>query len=181
MQIRQATVVILHSLTKLFIMLGRLTRHAFLVVIVSWSSSLLLLLLLLHYTDYRPTLCSRGPEEVTYIDLPYPEVAERDGQDWKDSVNPLYRVFKPLAPAVQRFPRLRPTRFMPNECMESWFANGELGCNPDTLGPEERLDAIWFWVNGSDSRWAKDMNEWSAYHGIKSGEQHFRWAEQVHR
>lgn len=108
------------------------------------------------------------------IPTPYfPEPSARPG-DAFNSPNRLYRPFRPLEGPDVPFPRLRPTRFLPPKCLESWFADGEILCGRHQLGPEEMLDITWLWVNGSDARWQKDMQRVRQEKGIYSPEHHFR-------
>lgn len=103
----------------------------------------------------------------------FPEPPLRPG-DTFNSPNPLYRPLRPLDQPGPPFPRLRPTRFLPPKCLESWFANGEIMCGRNELGPEDMLDVTWLWVNGSDPRWQKDMIRVRTEKGIYSPEHHFR-------
>lgn len=108
------------------------------------------------------------------IPTPYfPEPPTRPG-DAFNSPNRLYRPFLPLDGPDLPFPRLRPTRFLPPKCLESWFADGEILCGRHQLGPEEMLDITWLWVNGSDPRWQKDMQRVRQEKGIYSPDHHFR-------
>lgn len=103
----------------------------------------------------------------------FPEPPARPG-DTYNSPNRLYRPFRPLDSPKAPFPRLRPTRFLPPKCLESWFANGEILCGRQQLGPEEMLDVTWLWVNGSDPRWQKEMVRVRKEKQIYSPEHHFR-------
>ncbi|KAL1407040.1 Xanthine phosphoribosyltransferase 1 [Vanrija albida] len=104
----------------------------------------------------------------------FPPPPPREGEDWRDSVDPRYRPLAPLTQPSAPFPRLRPTRFLPQRCLEAWFADGRSVCDADELGPEETLDAAWLWVNGSDRRWREEMVYWRQHEGIYSPEHHFR-------
>lgn len=103
----------------------------------------------------------------------FPEPPLRPG-DAYNSPNRLYRPFRPLASPQAPFPRLRPTRFLPPKCLESWFANGEILCGRQQLGPEEMLDVTWLWVNGSDPRWQEEMVRVRKEKQIYSPDHHFR-------
>jgi 3-O-alpha-D-mannopyranosyl-alpha-D-mannopyranose xylosylphosphotransferase len=103
----------------------------------------------------------------------------------------LYKAFRPahdLPTAKGRdwITTLRPTRFLPegDGCLEQWFVHGEICDVPSTseptssqpLGPEETLDVIYLWVNGTDPIWqrgetkAKEQNP----RGPQSAKKHFR-------
>ncbi|KLT40218.1 hypothetical protein CC85DRAFT_322156 [Cutaneotrichosporon oleaginosum] len=94
-------------------------------------------------------------------------------EDWRDSVDPLHRAFEPLR-QPPFFPRLKPTRFLPPTCLESWFADGKLECDHALLGDQDTLDIVWLWVNGSDPRWQQEFEYWHKHHGINSAVRHFR-------
>lgn len=114
--------------------------------------------------------------DVEYAVMPssyFPEPPVRPA-DAYNSPNRLYRPFRPLDSPKAPFPRLRPTRFLPPKCLESWFANGEILCGRQQLGPEEMLDVTWLWVNGSDPRWQKEMIRVRKEKQIYSPEHHFR-------
>jgi 3-O-alpha-D-mannopyranosyl-alpha-D-mannopyranose xylosylphosphotransferase len=97
---------------------------------------------------------SRQPMASDHIlSATFPPPPVREGDDSLDSMDPRYRPFLPLSPPYSPFPRLRPTRFLPSRCLEQWFADGETLCGEAELGGEEKLDATWLWVNGSDERW----------------------------
>lgn len=98
----------------------------------------------------------------------------REGDDSQDSPHPLYRALVPLGPPAAPFPRLERTRMLPPACMESWFMHGELRCDAEAVGPEEKLDVTWLWVNGSDMRWREEREHWQRHHGIHSPDFHFR-------
>lgn len=95
--------------------------------------------------------------------------------DNRPSRDPGHRPYVPLTPPSAPFPRLRATRFLPPKCMESWFADGEIFCSPQELGEEEMLDVTWLWVNGSDTRWKKDLYKYREGAGIISPDHHFRF------
>lgn len=113
---------------------------------------------------------SPGPL-VLSTDYPEPPSRPLDGIPHPDA---RWRPLKPLDPPKAPFPRLRPTRFLPDRCLESWFANGEIMCPRSDVGPEDPLDVTWLWVNGSDPRWRKDMVEHRNKQGIASPDHHFR-------
>jgi len=116
-----------------------------------------------------------GPRSADhFLSSSFPQPPLRKGDDSLDSVDPRYRPFSPLPAADAPFPRLRPTRFLPSRCLEQWFADGETTCGGLDLGKEERLDATWLWVNGSDSRWRDSMVHWTDVEGVYSPEHHFR-------
>lgn len=98
----------------------------------------------------------------------------RKGSDALDSVDPAYRPFVPLDAPDPPFPRLLPTKSLPSQCLDRWFSEGELVCDADEVGAEEKVDATWLWVNGSDPRWRESMEKWRAQEGIYSPEHHFR-------
>ncbi|KAL7419077.1 Xanthine phosphoribosyltransferase 1 [Cryptotrichosporon argae] len=104
----------------------------------------------------------------------FPSPPRREGDDALPSRDPRYRPYRPLEPADAPFPRLRPTRLLPRKCMEEWFLNGETTCGARELGEEEKLDATWLWVNGSDPRWAAELAEYRTRDGVLSPERHFR-------
>lgn len=144
-----------------------------LVLLGTWLVSLLLLQ---HYLLDNPVtpLWRRRPEAVFAVDPSgAPASTERGGEDWRDSVDPLHRPFAPLA-QDPHFPLLKPTRFLPAACLESWMADGKLECERDTLGAEDTLDIIWLWVNGSDPRWQDEFEHWHKHHKIDSAVRHFR-------
>lgn len=118
---------------------------------------------------------SGGPNPSADFPLP----AERAGSDWLDSVDSRYRTLVPLQEPPAPFPQLRPTRFLPPQCLESWFIDGTTSCGKADLGPEDTLDAAWLWVNGSDQRWRDEMEHWKRDEGIYSPEQHFRSVHSV--
>lgn len=103
----------------------------------------------------------------------YPDPSPRPG-DHHPNPDPRWRAIKPLSPPPEPFPRLRATRFMPDHCLESWFANGEMMCSRGEVGPEDLLDVTWLWVNGSDPRWRKDMLHWRRESKVASPEHHWR-------
>lgn len=93
--------------------------------------------------------------------------SDGDG-DWTASLDPtLHHVFRlsdlPRHPNANATHLLRASRFLPeeNDCLEQWFANGEI-CQTGSsspLGEEEQIDLIYTWVNGSDPVWraAQDL------------------------
>lgn len=107
------------------------------------------------------------------MEVVFPPPPEREGEDWLDSVDTRYRPFSPIQPHTP-FPRLRPTRFLPTPCLESWFLDGAMVCSPEHMGKEDQLDATWLWVNGSDNRWADEMKHWREIHDVESHAKHFR-------
>jgi 3-O-alpha-D-mannopyranosyl-alpha-D-mannopyranose xylosylphosphotransferase len=121
-----------------------------------------------------PSNATPPPPEYLYLDAEFPPASARQGQDALDSVSRLYRPFHPLPEEEAPFPVLRPTRFLPPKCLESWFADGELACSGEELGSEETLDVTWLWVNGTDKRWQQDMEYWSKKLGVHSPARHFR-------
>lgn len=110
----------------------------------------------------------------------FPPPPIREGDDTLDSASPIYRPFRPVPPPEPPFPRLRPTRFLPDRCLEQWFADGETICGKGEMGEEETLDVTWLWVNGSDPKWAASMNAWSNKEKVYSPIHHFRWVEKSH-
>ncbi|RSH79984.1 Xanthine phosphoribosyltransferase 1 [Apiotrichum porosum] len=138
-----------------------------------WSVSLWLVHRYL-YALPLPSWKTLSPEDTTVrVESLFPPTPDRQGEDSLDSLDPRYRPFAPIPPPSP-FPRLRPTRFLPKHCMESWFMDGEITCTPEELGEEDTLDATWLWVNGSDSRWAGEMATWRKVHNVYSPERHFR-------
>ena len=117
---------------------------------------------------------NKDKAEKYFLATAFPQPPIRLGDDTLDSLDPLYRPFKPLPPPESPFPRLRPTRFLPPRCLEQWFANGETNCGQKELGEEEKLDVIWLWVNGSDPRWEREMIAARREAGIYSPIHHFR-------
>ncbi|EIW71073.1 hypothetical protein TREMEDRAFT_67553 [Tremella mesenterica DSM 1558] len=109
----------------------------------------------------------------------FPKPPQRQGDDNLDSIDPHYRPFSPLPPPEAPFPRLRPTRILPGRCLEQWFADGETNCGQKELGEEEKLDATWLWVNGSDLRWQRDLIYWRERMGVYSPERHFREQDEL--
>lgn len=107
----------------------------------------------------------------------FPAPMDREGEDWIDSVDPRRRPFSPHGAPRDPFPKLRPTRFLPDHCLEEWFMTGETMCGRAELRPEDTLDATWLWVNGSDQRWADEMRLHRAKMGVKSPSRHFRWVQ----
>lgn len=112
--------------------------------------------------------------EQFFLSTSFPQPPRRFGDDSLDNVDPRYRPLKPLPPPDAPFPRLRPTRFLPDRCLEQWLAEGETTCGAQDLGPEEHLDATWLWVNGSDPRWQEVMIAARRAAGVYSPEHHFR-------
>lgn len=112
-------------------------------------------------------------KNIPYVESAFPTPPKRMG-DNIDSVDPLYRAYEPLPEPEAPFPQLRPTRFLPKECLESWFIYGELACTAEELGDEDTLDATWLWVNGTDKRWAEDERYWTSELGVNSPPKHFR-------
>ena len=55
------------------------------------------------------------------------------------SSNPAYRAMHPLAPPPAPFPALRATHFLPDRCLEGWFAHGEIMCSRAEIGEEDQL------------------------------------------
>lgn len=90
------------------------------------------------------------------------------------SPNSSYRAVLPLRPPPVPFPQLRATKFLPDKCLEGWFAHGEMMCSRAELGEEDELDVTYLWVNGSDSRWKEKMIQQRVEKGIYSPEHHFR-------
>jgi len=109
-----------------------------------------------------------------FLSTTFPAPPSRKGNDNLDSVDPRYRAFSPLPAPDPPFPHLRPTRFLAPRCLEQWFAEGETLCGKSELGVEEKLDATWLWVNGSDERWRESMMHWRKVEGVYSPEHHFR-------
>ncbi|GMK56901.1 hypothetical protein CspeluHIS016_0307410 [Cutaneotrichosporon spelunceum] len=109
-----------------------------------------------------------GPHSPQAPEPPSPD-PQRPG-DGADSPDPRYRVLAPLPPSR----RLPQPRAVPIHCLESWFVEGTATCGKHEMGPEERLDVTWIWVNGSDARWRAEMDAHRAEEGIYSPEQHFR-------
>ncbi|GHJ87518.1 hypothetical protein NliqN6_3920 [Naganishia liquefaciens] len=78
-----------------------------------------------------------------------------------DVASPLYHLFdKTVVSAAKsestfKLTRLRSPRYLSttNGCLELWFASGLL-CDYD-IGPQDELDLVYLWVNGSDSIWQK--------------------------
>ena len=114
-----------------------------------------------------------------FLSTTFPTPPLREGNDWLDSVDPRYRPFLPLQPPDSPFPRLRPTRFLPPRCLEQWFSDGETLCGKVELGEEEKLDATWLWVNGTDERWRESMLLWREREGVYSPEHHFRQVDLI--
>jgi 3-O-alpha-D-mannopyranosyl-alpha-D-mannopyranose xylosylphosphotransferase len=108
------------------------------------------------------------------LPVDFPPAPKRVGDDL-DSRDPRYRPVIALPPPDAPFPRLRPTRSLPDHCLESWFLHGTTDCGRHDVGPEEKLDATWTWVNGSDGRWRAEMEYWRREAGIYSPDQHFRY------
>ncbi|OWZ34687.1 hypothetical protein C355_05358 [Cryptococcus neoformans Th84] len=112
--------------------------------------------------------------EEHFLSTTFPPPAQRLGDDRLDSVDPRWRAYHPLPAPEPPFPRLRPTRFLPPQCLEQWFAEGETLCGAKEMGEEETLDATWLWVNGSDHRWRDSMVEWREKENVNSPERHYR-------
>jgi hypothetical protein len=94
--------------------------------------------------------------------------------DGIDSLDPLYRPHIPLEPPSPPFPVLSPTSRAEGKCLETWLAAGETECGPQGWKHTDRLDAVWTWVNGSDSRWDQAMAEAAKEEGIYSPGFHYR-------
>ncbi|ORY21754.1 hypothetical protein BCR39DRAFT_553054 [Naematelia encephala] len=153
-----------------------LLRPRVLSPILLWSLALYLVhhfLLPLPLPSLSKT-ASRPKAADHFLSSVFPSPPLRQGDDTLDSVNPLYRPFSPLTAPPPPFPHLRPTRFLPGKCLEQWFINGETLCGAADVGEEERLDATWLWVNGSDIRWRETMIHWREKEGVYSPEHHFR-------
>ena len=152
-------------------------RPRFLLSVLLWSLSLYFVhrfLLPLPIPSFRISLPKTPSASDHFLATTFPAPALREGDDSLDSVDPRYRPFSPLPPPDAPFPRLRPTRFLPPRCLEQWFIDGETLCGRAELGEEERLDATWLWVNGSDERWRESMIHWREQEGVYSPEHHFR-------
>jgi 3-O-alpha-D-mannopyranosyl-alpha-D-mannopyranose xylosylphosphotransferase len=148
--------------------------------IIIWSLAIYLIhsyLLPLPIPKLRvPAIRPHTPtSEQHFLSSSFPQPPLREGDDSLDSIDPRYRPFSPLSAADAPFPRLRPTRFLPPRCLEQWFADGETTCGAAELGEEEKLDATWLWVNGSDTRWRDSMVHWRQVEKVYSPEHHFRW------
>ena len=52
--------------------------------------------------------------------------------------------------------------------------SGETDCTREELGEETKLDATWFWVNGTDPRWERTLEYWKAEDGVKTPGKHYR-------
>jgi hypothetical protein len=50
-----------------------------------------------------------------------------------------YRAVYPLEQPPSPFPQLRATKFLPDRCLEGWFAQGEMMCTRAELGEEDEL------------------------------------------
>lgn len=120
---------------------------------------------------------SKPKAEEHFLSTAFPPPPQRIGDDHLDSVDPRWRAYHPLPAPDPPFPHLRPTRFLPPQCLEQWFADGETLCGAKELGEEEKLDATWLWVNGSDHRWRDSMIEWREKENVHSPERHFRCVE----
>lgn len=150
-------------------------------IVVLLAAWLVTLLAVHHYLDNPvsatvTTLWRGRPEPDTSIlaSSTPPASIERASEDWLDSIDPLHRAFSPLQQDAH-FPRLKPTRFLPQPCLESWLLDGQLvECDRTTLGAEDKLDIVWLWVNGSDSRWMDEFEHWHKHHKIDSAARHFR-------
>ena len=142
--------------------------------ILLWTCVLYLIHRLL--LPFSPLLWAskRPAADEHFLSTSFPIPPTREGDDTLDSLDPLYRPFSPLDPPEAPFPRLRPTRFLPPDCLEQWFADGETSCGAQELGSEETLDATWLWVNGSDPRWKRSMVRALHAEGVYSPEHHFR-------
>ena len=119
------------------------------------------------------------PKEVVEIESAVdassgPVVPLREGDDNLDSIDARWRPLSLLRPPDGPYPTLQPTRFLPDRCMVQFFMDGETDCGGDELGAEERLDATWFWVNGSDPRWLETQRHWKDKVGVDSPEKHYR-------
>ena len=142
-----------------------------------WSFAIYLLhhyLLPLPVPSLQFGLQTRPAAADHFLSSTFPTPSLRAGDDWLDSIDPRYRPFLPLSPPDSPFPRLRPTRFLAPRCLEQWFSDGETLCGKAELGEEEKLDATWLWVNGTDERWRKSMLHWREREGVFSPEHHFR-------
>jgi len=100
-----------------------------------------------------------------------PSCTPRPG-DFADSADPLYRSYIPLDPPSPPFPVLTPASQVSIECLEEWIVTGRTSCKPMDLA--SRLDAVWSWVNGSDSRWKQELSRASNEEGIFSPGFHYR-------
>lgn len=141
-------------------------------LLVAW---LVALFALQHFFLGNPVapLFSRPSADVGAVSFVVDTAPTERPEDRRDSVSPLHRPFEPLRQPAH-FPRLKPTRFLPAPCLESWFADGKLECDHATLGEEDTLDIVWLWVNGSDARWQKEFEHWHKHHKINSPIRHFR-------
>lgn len=125
--------------------------------------------------SYRkhPIVEQQQPSSEILLSTAFP-LPESRPIDSYPSPDPRWRPILPLSPPSPPFPRLRATRFLPSKCMESWFADGEMFCSRLELGDEDTLDVTWLWVNGSDTRWKKDLHKYRDDAGIISPDHHFR-------
>lgn len=95
-----------------------------------------------------PEIDPQEPTSPAGVSTPIPDVA-----------SPLYHLFdtatltQPDSITSGRPLRLRAPRHLPvaNGCLDEWFTQGTV-CSTD-VGPQDRLDLIYLWVNGSDLIW----------------------------
>ncbi len=161
-----------HTRTKSFSRIRRFPMLSPRIIspIVIWSIAIYLIHIYLLPLPF-PSLTNR-PETSSdhHLSTYFPPPAEREGDDL-DSFDSRWRPLRPLGPPDAPFPRLRPTRFLSAKCMEMWFMDGEI-CGD--AGDEDKLDATWLWVNGSDPRWRDSMIQARVEARVYSPEHHFR-------
>ncbi|ODN79461.1 3-O-alpha-D-mannopyranosyl-alpha-D-mannopyranose xylosylphosphotransferase [Cryptococcus amylolentus CBS 6039] len=145
-----------------------------LAVLLAWAAAVALIHTFLFPLPLPALSLSRPTAQQHFLSTAFPQPPHREGDDQVDSVDPRWRPFHPLPAPEPPFPRLRPTRFLPPKCLEQWFIDGETLCGPADFGDEEKLDATWLWVNGSDHRWRDSMVAWRTKEDIYSPEHHFR-------
>lgn len=110
---------------------------------------------------------SAGDAESTWIE-PSSDAAINSDMDVEDAAlyeslaqsidTATHRIFRAVEDSADRRIQLRPTRFLPDDCLDLWFTHGQVCNSTDTLplGPEEQLDIVYLWVNGSDPLWQQE-------------------------
>lgn len=91
-----------------------------------------------------------------------------------DSIDPCSRHHIPAKPPTPPFPRLANANPLTDDCLESWLARGVVQCSSVAQVSDVKLDVVWTWVNGSDTRWKEKMASLAALEGIYSPAFHFR-------
>lgn len=85
-------------------------------------------------------------------------------------LRPHVTIDRPSSP----YPQLAAGPSLPLQCLEDWLSQGVASCYGPSAGANMKLDVVWTWVNGSDSRWKEVKSLASQEEGIFSPGFHFR-------